>query len=419
MKKRWFSIVAILSSGCRRGTNERSAGRGVLDNVWTRWLTMLLVVAFVLTSLVGEFTSQAAPSQVDSDWEIETVDSGGNVGKYTSLQLDSSGYPHISYFNDDSNDLMYAYLNASGWHTETADSGYVYGYTSLALDGSDYPRASYYGSLYKGLKYAHKDAEGWHEETVTAVSVEYLIGKYSSLALDAEGYPHISYYKEYNYRGYLQYAYQDVSGWHKEIVEEPEFSGRYPGMYTSLALDGDDYPHISYFHNSDMELKYAYQDASGWHTETVDSTGWVGKHTSLALDDSGYPHISYFDSTHDDLKYAHQDASGWHVETVDSAGDVGSCTSLALDAIGRPRISYRDFGNYDLKYAYLDASGWHTETADSEGLVGEYTSLALDEDGAAYISYYDGSNSALKYAHFTGEVPGTDFFIFLPLTIRE
>jgi hypothetical protein len=37
-------------------------------------------------------------------------------------------------------------------------------------------------------------------------------------------------------------------------------------------------------------------DASSWHIETVDSEGGVGEYTSLALDGSGYPHISYYGS---------------------------------------------------------------------------------------------------------------------------
>ena len=67
------------------------------------------------------------------------------------------------------------------------------------------------------------------------------------------------------------------------------------------------------------DLKYAYQDASGWHIQTVDSEGEVGEGTSLALDGNGYPHISYDDETNSDLKYAYRDASGWHSEKVDDA----------------------------------------------------------------------------------------------------
>ena len=55
-------------------------------------------------------------------------------------------------------------------------------------------------------------------------------------------------------------------------------------MYTSLALDGDGYPHVSYRDGRNNTLKYAYQDGSGWHTHIVDSeVNWVLS-TSLALD---------------------------------------------------------------------------------------------------------------------------------------
>lgn len=51
-------------------------------------------------------------------------------------------------------------------------------------------------------------------------------------------------------------------------------------------------------------LAVADQGAPGWHVEAVDSEGSVGSHTSLALDADGYPHISYYDDGNGGLKYA-------------------------------------------------------------------------------------------------------------------
>jgi len=90
-----------------------------------------------------------------SGWHIETVDSEGSIGEYTSIALDSSGYPHVSYFDRINWDLKYAYMDASGWHTETVDSeGYVGQYTSIALDSSDNAHISYQDYANSDLKYA-------------------------------------------------------------------------------------------------------------------------------------------------------------------------------------------------------------------------------------------------------------------------
>jgi len=322
-----------------------------------------------------------------ADWQIETVDSSGNVGEYTSIALDSNNNPHISYYDNTNSNLKYAYFDG-GWHRETVDSSswYTGTGTSLALDSSDNPHISYFDLVYFTLRYAYYEGY-WHRETVDShVDGEYF--PWSSLALDTSDNPHISYYIPYG--GNLKRAYYD-SGWNTEMVD----SSGDVGPYTSLALDTSNNPHISYYDNTNSNLKYAYFDG-GWHIETVDSSGDVGRYTSLALDTSNNPHISYYDNTNDNLKYAYFDG-GWHIETVDSSGDVGPYTSLALDTSNNPHISYYDNTNDNLKYAYFDGA-WHIETVDSSGDVGKYTSLSLGRSETPHISYYDSTNDNLKYA---------------------
>ena len=74
-----------------------------------------------------------------------------------------------------------------------------------------------------------------------------------------------------------------------------------------MALDSNGYPHISYYNVPPNEaffkgdLKYAKWTGTAWSITTVDSAG-AGRCSSIALDSNDNPHISYRDSTN--LKYA-------------------------------------------------------------------------------------------------------------------
>jgi PGF-pre-PGF domain-containing protein len=354
----------------------------------TRYILLLALMAL----LFGVVSAQALPATLG--WNITTVDSDGFVGSYSSLALDTLGHPHISYYDYSNTALKYARWNGSGWSIETVDSvGIVGWYTSLALDTSGYPYIypciSYYDASNGDLKYAWKKGSGWSNETVDSDGD---VGSYSSLALDGSGYPHISYY-DITETPALKYAVWTGSEWSNETVDALGV-----GEWTSLALDEQDYhPHISYRDVSNGALKYAAWTGSAWSIETLDNDGDVGYYTSLALDGSGNPHISYFYNSNQALKYAAWNGSAWSNETVDSGG-VGYFTSLALDASGYPHISYYNSSNGSLKYAAWTGSAWSIETVDSDGNVGWYTSLALDASGDPHISYYDDSNYTLKYA---------------------
>jgi len=89
---------------------------------WRKALFLPLVLAFLLTPLLALQATPAVADQGASGWHIETVDTGlGDYGGHTSLALDGSGYPHISYYDATNRDLKYAYQDASGWHIETVE----------------------------------------------------------------------------------------------------------------------------------------------------------------------------------------------------------------------------------------------------------------------------------------------------------
>jgi len=86
------------------------------------------------------------------------LDSGADVGNLgTSLQLTPTGWPAISYYDYTNGYLKYTYKDASGWHNQVVDSGYVGGYSSLQLTPTGWPAISYFDWI-GDLKYAYKSA---------------------------------------------------------------------------------------------------------------------------------------------------------------------------------------------------------------------------------------------------------------------
>ena len=337
------------------------------------------------------------------DWEIQIIDSAGEVGWYTSIALDSSGFPHISYFDYTNKNLKYTKWTGSSWDIQIVDSeGDVGSYTSLKMDSSGFPHISYYDATNTGLKYARWTGSAWDIQTVDSTV---FAGKYTSLALDSSNFPHISYYDENN--SDLKYARWTGSAWDIQTVD----STGEVGVYTSLALDSSNFPHICYSDISNTSLKYTYWTGSAWNTQAIVSAPRIGAvisvesphiRTSIALDSSGFPHISHYDSTNNDVKYSKWTGSAWVTQTVESEGDVGLYAFLSLDSSNTPHISFYDAENSHLKYARWNGSSWDKETVDSSNGVGSETSIALDGNGLAHISYYDWENDDLKYARWVG-----------------
>jgi hypothetical protein len=360
-------------------------------------------------------------AQCGVDWTCQIVDDGGgtnNVGQYTSLAFDGSGYPAISYYDYDNGYLKFAYdRNGDGDFTTdeiiTVDSiGDVGIYTSLAFGTG--PAISYYDYSNGYLKLAYdRNDDGDFSDTGEIITVDDgggsdTVGQYTSLAFGTG--PAISYLDLTNRTLKFAYDRNDDGDFSDtgEIITVDDTSA--VGLYTSLAFGTG--PAISYFDWTNSALKFAYdRDGDGVFTSgervTVDNAGYVGLYTSLAFG-SG-PAISYLDVTNDALKFAYDGdddgvfAAG-EIITVDSGGtdNVGLYTSLAFGT--GPAISYYNDTAGDLKFAYDgDDDGVFVAgeiiTLDSAGYVGLYTSLAFGS-GYPVISYYDATGDNLKLAHY-------------------
>jgi hypothetical protein len=365
------------------------------------------------------------------EWFVTTVDDGPHVGMTCSLALDAADNPHIVYFDWTYKYLKYAYFNGTTWEFTVVDGpgeGEAGWYCNIELDSAGRPHVSYWNVLdnytHEGeLRYAQYDGAGWDIEIVD----DGTSGMCASMALDSFDHPHISY-GEYitGNRSNLRYSHFDGTKWNTEIVDDDGDVG----ICTSIAVDSADHPHISYrddFVNSEphLWLKYAHHDGVSWCIETVDKSLGTGIYTSIAVDDADRPHISYQEDVTEALKYAYYDGAQWNIAIADD-DHVNGDTSIALDGDGRPHIAYSaSWGTggphfaSELRYAYYDGAAWHVEVIDKSGedsILGDFISLALgsaDEPHVAYEADYENfEREILRYAFSFGDY--LDYFTAAP-----
>lgn len=348
-----------------------------------------------------------------SAWDIECVEFGGDLGG-ASLALDTSGNPHISYCSGGVADtvfIKYAYWDGSNWQISRIDQSGTNNNsttTSLALDSSDYPHISYHDPIYLAsvLWYAHWDGLEWNVDYIDS-------GGENSLVLDDDDYPRISY--QTGMVGYwdLKYAYYDGITWHTETVDVLDRCGN----GSSLTLDSNGYPHIAY--NSkpweqDHRLKYVHWDGSDWQIETVDTLEYLPI-ISLTLEANDKPCIAY-QCDYNGMQYAVKNEGVWIVENVDSDYYSAGGTSLTLDSQGNPRIAYSVCWPYwDLRYAWQDYTRVEENSQLSPSVVvctaipnpftsSTMVSFELLEPGYVELLVFNLSGALIDEL-FTGEVP--------------
>jgi hypothetical protein len=188
------------------------------------------------------------------------------------------------------------------------------------------------------------------------------------------------------------------------------------GLAPSLALDGNDDPHISYTNSDGDILLYAKRINGTWSSEIVDDTDLVGERSSIAVDSKGRVHIAYSpecphlhptaEGSHPGprnvgLRYAVQNGNGWDLSVVDY-GVWGAYPWLVLDKYDRPHISYGDWNHRGIHYAWKDGTSWHMKVVDPDASL--YSALAVDSNGNPHVVYgkYVYAGRDLYYAKWNG-----------------
>lgn len=218
----------------------------------------------------------------------------------------------------------------------------------------------------------------------------------TSIAVGSAGKIYISYYNLE--KGYLKVACKDTGRWEIEIVDDGRRQSNAVGGFSSCKVDAYGRLHISYVDSANGLLKYAICDDRSWKLEVVDDSEFVGAFTSLALDREGNPYISYTVDKRPnkpDLWFAKKVAGRWLTELVDSAEIAGNYSSIAVDDQSRVYISYSAM--QALKLAMRKDDAWSFEVVEPKGTV-IYTSISIDSHGMPHITYCD-KDRGVKYVH--------------------
>ena len=355
--------------------------------------------------------------QAPQDTSIVTADDTDSVGSHTSITIGADGLPIISYYDGTNGHLKVAHCGnedcTDGNTLTTVDNTDSVGsHTSITIGADGLPIISYFDNTNGNLKVAHCGNVACTDgNTLTPVDTADDVGKHSSITIGADGLPIISYHK---FTGLTLKVARcgNVACTGDNTLTTVDTAGTV-GLYTSITIGADGLPIISYYKANNTVLKVAHCGnvacTDGNTLTTVDNTGDVGSYTSITIGADGLPIISYYDNTNGNLKVAHcgnEDCTdGNTLTTVDNTARVGFFTSITIGADGLPIISYADDSNTNLKVAHcgnVACTSAATTIVDNTADVGGYTSITIGADGLPIISYNDYTKEDsfnLKVAH--------------------
>lgn len=354
---------------------------------------MKLLIRFLAVLIVLSVQSGHAQS-----WVFHRVDA---TGIRPDIAMDSQGNAHIAYWKTTMPGDFY--INHAKWNPSTQAfdiqanyDGNPETFVSIALDQSDMPHMT-----------AH-DHGGWqvlHVFDVAGVLVSELFGIVpdhdgwsSSIDIDSQDHMHVSFLPECCGVGTqgLEYAKYDGTTWTSEYIGSGPELWIYNG--TSLAVDSQDNPHITYYFDAGQALMHAVKSAGVWTFEVVDGVGDVGRYSSLAIDANDLPRVSYYQylTTNSGIvKHASFDGVQWVITTLDTVDNLligpqsQGMISMAIDAAGKSHIVYST--SEVLTYATLEGTNLTKEVIVDYSAIdtslGGRASLALDSFGRPHIAY--------------------------------
>lgn len=345
---------------------------------------------------------------------IATPDSAGTVGQYTSVTVDSNNFPVVTYYAPTGGILKVLHCGnascTSGNSIIKPDLGSSNGVqSSVKMNAQGRPVIAYFDFTKKSLKILTcGNANCSAGNTIINVDSMGDVGRYPSLVLDSTGKPAVSYLDLTH--GKLKVMRCGNATCSMGNTFASIGTSGVVGYFSSIALDPNNIPLVSYYDLTNGKLNMLRcgnaSCSSGNSIVSPDNSGNVGLYTSLKLNANSNPVVSYFDSTKADLKVLHCGNATCAPNSIvigDGASQTGRYSAIKLDVNGKPVISYYDEANGDLKLLHCgDAmcnSGNSITSPFTTGNTGWDTSLQLDVNGNPVISFYDLTADVMKLMH--------------------
>jgi hypothetical protein len=252
---RWFSMVVVDSTHAN-------------TNVWPRVVADKqgrphMCVAFGVLLYV---------TLANHKWVAQHIDPGsGTISYHCSIAVGSDGTPHVGWYHEflpggtQYSHFRHADVENGVWMVRSVDGGISGKWSSMVVDSKGFPHATYSQFAHGGdLRYAEWDGSNWILTTVDSnENAKSYRGFDNSLALAPDDSPHISYFDGRT----LKYAHQNRGKWIIEKVDMVAPGFDYYSGSTTMVLDSTGKPHIIY--GDFGAIKHAFWDGKKWRIETI------------------------------------------------------------------------------------------------------------------------------------------------------
>ena len=376
----------------------------------TYTLFILCAMLMLLTSLAFQQTdpvhAQPHAPQNSLTWGTQRVVSEPTFElQHDAMVVDNQGQLHLVYGKDH---LYHAKLVEGNWNTSIIDPGWSVGRTaSLAVDNSGNLHVAYTDDHNEQVKYRAYNGSHWSNATVVADADI----KHVAIAVTSSGLPRIVY----NLWERTDYAVFDGTDWQVQAVEGGESGVYFGNGVVAIAIDGQDQSHITYpasvydGSGTSSQVRYATpRSTRSWNIQTIASAYRtcciLSLYSSIAIDDNDYPHIAFDNEFFAQLSYTHFDGVTWATSQIDAAG---ANPSLTLDSQNQPTVTYQGGFNTN-REAYIatlnDGSWGKTQlTANSTA-----RSTSVFDSGTSTTHYVLMSNDQLFYGQSNVRVTSLD-----------